>query len=139
MTVISYPIPPNQNEPIKAEYYQPSRFVISGITRGKETIITTTEDMNYVIGQQVRIILPSIYKCYQINQQTGYVLSIPTSKSVTIDIDSSSYDPFVNTAYSVEKPQIVAIGTLRNGSLNSEGRINNINYTPGAFINISPQ
>jgi len=95
MTVISYPIPPYQNLPIEPQNYQPSRFVISDITLGQTTIVTTTEDNNYVIGQLVRLIIPETYGCRQLNESQGYVLSIPADDEVELSIYSVGIDPII--------------------------------------------
>jgi hypothetical protein len=73
--VISYPIPAYQNVPIQAQFYQPSRFFISNITLGKTTLVTTTVQTNYVVGQLVRLLIPYSFGCRQLNEQTGYVIS----------------------------------------------------------------
>lgn len=136
-TVISYPIPAYSNVPIQAQYYQPSRFVISAITLGQTTTVTTTADTNYVIGQQVRLIIPPSFGCRKLNESFGYVLSLPATNQVEIGINSVGSDPYIaSTATTVA--QILAIGDIANGSTNNTGRTNNIIYIPGSFINISP-
>jgi len=135
--VISYPIPLYQNLPIHAEYYQPRRYVISGITRGQTTIVTTSTAHDYVIGQQVRLIIPSAYGTYQLNEAFGYVISIPTTTSVEIDIVSANDDAFI-AATNPQDPQIMAIGDVNSGVVNTQGRINQITKIPGSFIDISP-
>jgi hypothetical protein len=138
-TVISYPIPPYQNLPIEPQNYKPRQFFISGVDLGVETAITTTEDMDYEIGQEVRLLIPPTFGCRQLNNQTGFVVSIPFPNEVTLNIDSSqNVDPFTSSN-STTQPQILAIGDINNGSTNNQGRINNITYPPGAFINISPK
>ena len=97
--VISYPIPAYQNVPIQYEFYQPRGFVISGITRGPTTIVTTSTEHDYVIGQQVRLIIPPIYGTYQLNEVLGYVLSIPTTSSVEININSVNADAYISSPY----------------------------------------
>lgn len=93
-TVISYPIPAYSNVEIEPQFYQPSRFVISAITRGSTTTVTTSTDHNYVIGQLVRLLVPSAYGIGQINNQEGYVISVPSSTQVVVVIDSSRYSAF---------------------------------------------
>jgi hypothetical protein len=137
MTVISYPIPPYQNVPINAQYFQPSQFFISAITLGQTTTVTTTVDNNYTIGQLVRFIIPQSFGIRQLNEQEGYVLSIPNPNQVVVAIDSSFYDPFVSSSATTQ-PQILAAGDINSGFQNSQGRFNNGTYVPGAFINISP-
>jgi len=139
MTVISYPIPVYSNLPIEAQFYQPSRFVISAISLNGATItVTTTEDMNYVVGQLVRLIIPPPFGSRQLNDQEAYVISIPAANQVTLDISSYNVDPFINSAFTT-KAQILAIGNIANGQINSSGRSATGTYIPGSFINISPQ
>lgn len=138
-TVRSPPIPAYQNLPIEPQFYQPSQFFISNIVLGWTTIITTTTNHNYVIGQECRLIIPTVFGCYQLNQQLGYVLSIPSSNEVELSINSTKSDSFI--ASSITFPsvaQIIAVGDINMGATNSQGRINNITYIPGSFIDISP-
>jgi hypothetical protein len=137
MTVISYPIPAYSNLPIDADFYQPSRFVISNITRGQTTTVTTTQDTNYVIGQLIRFIIPPSYGIRQLNEQEGYVIAIPSSNQVTVNIDSTQMDAFINSS-ATTKAQILAIGDINSGPVNT-GRTNNTTFISGSFINISPQ
>lgn len=204
------PIAPESNPPINPQYYQPQRFDISAITRGQTTTVTTTEDMDYVVGQLVRLLIPSYFGSRELNERQGYVLSIPSATQVVVAIDSSknvsafispyatitgatAANPCVLTAsngFSVGQPiqvqdvqgmtqlndvvytilartsttitlnvnssafsaytsggvatlvatlpQIVAVGDINSGQINSDGRINNLTYINGSFINISP-
>ena len=138
-TVISYPIPPYQNVPIEPQYYQPSRFVIYSVTLGQETIITTSVNHNYVIGQLVRLIIPAAFGCFQLNESKGYVLSIPSSNQVLVSIDSSvNVDHFIASSSTAVFPQILAIGDVNSGQTNANGINSTLTYIPGSFINISP-
>jgi len=137
MTVISYPIPPYSNLPINAQYYEPSRFVISAISLGQTTIITTTINNNYVIGQLVRLIIPPSFGTRQLNEQEGYVISIPAANQVELNIYSVGFDLFINSTATTQA-QILAIGDINSGTQNSNGRSNTGTFIPGAFINISP-
>ena len=239
--IISNPIPAYQNVPIHADYFQPSRFFISNISLGVTTLVTTTTNHNFVVGQQVRLIIPYAFGCRQLNEVTGYVIStteqtagkinnqiagttpnvfpnpftgnlftafslpsntqiipgsfgghvaaafyaettppsgsllrnglpsastidyttgdlflsgpqsaltpvfvnfdyeIPLSlNQVEISIDSSrNVDPFI-AANIPNQPQILAIGSVNSGQINTNGILNNSVYVPGSFINISP-
>jgi hypothetical protein len=138
MTVISYPIPPYSNVPIHAEYYNPNRFVISAVTLGLTTIITTTENMNFVIGQQIRLLIPPSYGCYQLNETLGYVLSIPQANQVEVSIDSSrNVDAYIASSDPTCVAQILPIGDINMGKINATGRRNTGTFIPGSFINVS--
>jgi len=131
------PIAPYTNVPIHAEYYQPSRFVIEDIALGTTTIITTTENMNYVIGQQVRLLIPESFGSYQLNERTGFVVSIPAVDQVEVDIDTTLNVNTFTASSATTQAQILAIGDVNSGVTNL-GRTNNRTYIPGSFINISP-
>lgn len=144
-TVISYPIPANQNEPIHSAYFQPSRFVISDISLGQTTIVTATTAMNYVIGQEIRLIIPPMYGSYQLNNETGFVLSLPASNQVEVSINSSqnvdafiAFTPTIPITQGYSQAQIVAIGDTNTGATNGNGNMDTLTYIPASFINISP-
>lgn len=132
------PVAPYNNVPINAQYFKPSAFVISAISLGRSTTVTTTTDMNYVIGQLIRLYIPPSFGCRQLNDSSGYVTSIPSVNEVVVDIDSSqNVDPFVSSS-ATTKAQIVAVGDINNGYTSSNGP-NVVNPSiPGSFTNISP-
>ncbi len=137
MSAIIGPTAPYSNVPIEAQFYQPSRFVISAVSLGVTTTVTTTAAMNYVIGQLVRLIIPPSFGCRQLNESQGYVLSLPTTTQVVLSIDSSKdVDPYIASSASTVA-QILAIGDINTGQINT-GRSGNITYIYGSFINISP-
>src|SRR5665213_2764184 len=86
---ITGPIAPYTNVPINPQWYQPNRFVISAVTLGQTTTITATANMNFVIGQLVRLLIPPLFGCIQLNELEGYVISIPAADQVVLTIDSS--------------------------------------------------
>lgn len=132
------PIALFNNLPIEAQFYQPSRFVISAISLGTTTTITTTEDNNYVVGQEVRLIIPPSFGSYQLNERTGFIISIPASNQFVLNINSSmNVDAFISSSATTQA-QCVAMGDVNSGQTNT-GRTNNLTYVPGSFINISPE
>lgn len=136
--VVSYPIPLYANVPIQAQYYQPSRYVISAVTLGLTTIVTTSVAHNYVIGQTARMIIPPSFGCRQLNEVQGYVLSIPSTTQVELSIDSSkNVDAYIASS-ATTVAQILAIGDLNSGQINANGNLNTLTYIPGSFLNISP-
>lgn len=139
-TVISYPIPAYQNVPIEPQFYQPSRFVITALTMGINTIVTTSTDNNYTIGQTIRLLIPAQYGSFQLNETQGYVIDIPASNQVTVTINSTMANNFIAnpTGNPPCQPQILAIGDNNSGQINASGRSQNNTFIPGSFINISP-
>lgn len=131
------PIAPYSNVPINAQYYQPSRFVISSISTGPTTTITTSVNLNYVIGQLCRLLIPSNCKSIQLNEAEGYVLSVPSANQVQLGIYSVGVTPFLFQS-SGTQAQIMAIGSVNSGQVNDNGSQDTIPYIPGSFINISP-
>jgi hypothetical protein len=137
MSVISYPIPAYNNVPINPQFYQPRFWFISDITRGRTTIVTTTANQDFVVSQLVRFIIPPSSGIRQLNEQQGYVLSIISPTQVEVDIDSRFMDAFTSSSARTQ-PQIIPIGDIGNGQINSNGRTSTGTYIPGSFINISP-
>jgi len=138
MTVISGPVPAYANLPIESQFYQPSRFEISGVTLGQTTTVTTSVDHNYVIGQMVRLLIPPSFGCRQLNETQGFVLLLPAADQVEVSINSSINVDAYTTSVETTKPQILAIGNINGGNINSSGSLSTGTYIPGSFINISP-
>lgn len=142
---ISGPIAPYSNVPIHPEYYKPSRFQISNIVIGLTTLITVnpeiypfaTVNLNYVLGQEVRVLIPNGYGCRQLNEKTGLVISLPTLNQVEISIDSHLFDSFINASLK-QAPQIMAIGDVNTGHINLNNKCMKP-WIPGSFRDISPK
>jgi hypothetical protein len=141
--VITYPIPAYSNPPIEPQYYKPKVFDISAITLGYQTTVTTAVNHDYVIGQLVRLLIPSKYGSRLLNEVKGLVVLIPAVNQVTLDINSIGVDPFIASPTflpyeSHTLPQIVAIGDQNSGLINIYGRSPTQEFIDGSFINISP-
>lgn len=135
-SAITGPIAPYNNVPIEPQYYQPRAYYIEDITIGSTTLVQTTEDHDYVIGNQVRFIIPPESGCRQLNGKTGYVIGIPSSNEILVDIDSVG--SAFTSSLAPTQPQVLAIGDINSGQTNTS-RSNQTTYVPGSFINISPQ
>lgn len=133
------PLAPERNPPIVPEYFRPGVYYITAITQGFSTTITTNVAHQYVIGQLVRFTIPNMYRMIQLDEKEGYVISIPSPTTFIVNIDTTKYNSFVSSpSYGPTKPQVMAIGDINSGAINSQGRINNGTTIPGAFINTSP-
>jgi hypothetical protein len=137
MSAIVGPIPPYSNPPIEPQYFQPSNFFISAISLGIRTVVTTSVNHNYVIGQLVRLIIPPSYGARQLNEQLSYVVDIPALNQVALDVNSFNDDAFINSGLATPA-QINAVGDINNGIISATGRSVPTTNIPGAFINISP-
>lgn len=132
------PIALENNPPIRPEYYSPRERTISAINLGSTTLITTLLDNEFVVGQLIRLIIPSFYGSFQLNGRSGYVIEKPASNQVVVDINSNDSSPFIsNPTYGSTIPQILPIGDINTGVINI-GRTGNQTYIDGSFINISP-
>ena len=136
--LITGPIPPFSNPVIEPQFYSPSRLTITAIALGINTTVTTITNHEYVIGQEIRLIIPYGSGCRQLNEQTGDVISIPNPNQVVVNINSTKSDPFVTTPYR-NLPQIIPIGDVNSGQINANGPKNVGTFIPGSFINISPE
>lgn len=136
--LITGPIPPFNNPAIQPQFYEPSRFQISNIVLGDTTLVTTTENVDYVIGQQVRILIPPQFGCRELNNKTGIVISIPSQNQIEIDIFSLGMSQFINSNAATQ-PQVLAIGDINSGYISTTGRVVSNPAIPGSFINVSPQ
>lgn len=133
------PIAPESNPPIHPEYFKPSVFFISDLTVGIVTIVTTSVNHNYVLGQSVRLLIPETYGSRELNEKIGTVIGIPAADQVTLDINSQFVNPFIPVpGFGPTRPQIVAIGDINTGVISSTGRVVSLTTIPGSFQNISP-
>lgn len=147
--VISYPVPPYANVPIQDQFYSPSRLNIANITRGQTTVIDTTTVHEYVIGQEVRLVIPRLFGSYQLNEAQGYVISIPSTTSVEVTINSVNSDAFIPSPYTATITNITqassAVVTANNSFLRGNyilfsnvGGMTQINGAVGVITAVSP-
>ena len=138
------PRPAYYNPPIKPQYYAPNAFTIASISLGATTTVTINPTFygasnNFVVGQLVRLVIPPFYGSYQLNNKLGYVIAIPAPDQVTLGIDSLGANQFIaSPAYGPTVPQIIPVGDVNTGQINT-GRIGNLTFIPGSFLNISPR
>lgn len=130
------PIAAYNNVPIEPQNYQPRFYFIEGVALGVTTLVTTTVDHDYVIGQECRLIIPPTNGCRQLNEKTGFVISIPAPDQVELNINSAMNVDLFQTSSANTQPQILAIGDVNSGQINT-GVTNQLTYIPGSFINIS--
>ena|SRR6185503_13211530 len=64
------------------------------ITNAFPMVVTTTEDHDYVVGMMVTFMIPIAFGMTELNGLNVQVIAIPTSDSLTINLDSRSFTPF---------------------------------------------
>lgn len=139
-----------QNNPIpQPDWFQPSRFTISAITRGATTTVTVLPalfenqnpiNMDYVVGQQVRFIIPQPYGIRQLNEVDAFVVDITGLNQFVVNVNSLlNFNDFIpSPPFGPTVPHVVPIGDVNSGTINSAGRASTGLFPPGTFINISP-
>ena len=74
--------------------FQPAMRIISSITNAYPAVITTTFDHQYATGMIVRLNIPVGFGMQQANQLFSPIV-VTGSTTFTMDIDTSSFDPYV--------------------------------------------
>lgn len=131
------PKAPYRNPPIHPEYYSPRRFQIEDITLGMTTQVETSDPYDYVVGQVIRLHIPSFFGTYELNDRQANVIALVDDVNFIIDIDSRAYTAFISSPpYSNTPAQVCAIGDVNSGQINTSPTNQNLSI-PGSFINIS--
>lgn len=98
--------------------YQPSMRLVSMITNAANAVITTSFDHGYLVGLIVRVYVPSEFGMVQAHQMVGEVISVPSTSTCTIDVDTSNFDTFVfpdpEPWYINDYPMLVPIGEINS-------------------------
>jgi len=102
----------------------PSSLLITAITQSAPMVISvaignpTTEANTYIVGMNVRLLVPRPYGMYQANGLVGTITAINGS-DFTLTLDSSGFDPFVTPSGNVEQPASIAPSGSRNLQYNN--------------------
>lgn len=76
--------------------FYPNLNVILAITNSYPAVLTLFLPVNYAVNEFLSIRCPNLFGMTQIDKLTGKVLSINTvANTVTMDIDTRGFDPFV--------------------------------------------
>lgn len=69
---------------------------ITAITKAKQAVVTFKDAPTAQVGDILRFAIPTDFKMVELDGQKGTVISVDaTAKTVTIDIDTTSYTAFV--------------------------------------------
>ena len=79
----------------------PSSLIIENITQALKAVVTVsvdpvTEALTYIRGQTIKFRVPSVFGMQQINGLIGKI-SFVDGFNITVDIDSSLFDPFITS------------------------------------------
>lgn len=100
----------------------PSMLLITSMTQSYPLVIGFTvpqfSENTYIPGQLVRLTVPRTWGMYQANGLTGEILTIGSS-TMTVNIDSTYFDTFVNASSSSETPASLAPAGSRNLQFNN--------------------
>ncbi len=122
--------------------YTPFVCDIAAIVTGQNTLVTTSVNHAFVIGQEVQFFIPPVWGMIQLDQMTGYVTAIPTSNEFTVNIDSLGFNAFIIPTPSpfvvITPAQVAGIGDFNTGTVSPGGIPSNPNTIPGAFQNQFP-
>lgn len=95
---------------------QPAMRNITAITNATNALVTTSFAHQYIPGIIVRLYIPQSCGMPQANQQTATILTVPSTTTFTIDLNTTTYQPFSipgspNPHIQVS-PQVVPIGEV---------------------------
>lgn len=102
--------------------YAPRNRTITKITQASSAVITLSVTHGYVVGEKVRVIVPSAFGMTEINGLLGTVTAISTTNNtITVDIDSSGFTAFAfptsaTAAAGVTFAQVVPVGEAATNS-----------------------
>lgn len=131
--------------------YYPGSSAIAAIALGATTVVTTTDQHNFTVGQEVAFRIPSVWGTAELNSlpnvglpgspRYGFVTIVNSPTQVTVNINSTGFTAFTAPTVAqnrgVAYPQIVAVGDNNTGSLLFGSNSNTINgpAISGAYLN----
>lgn len=82
-----------------ADYWYPYKSTITGVSQAVQAVITTTTAHGLTIGQEVRLIVPSIrnsnaFGMTELNGMKAYITEIVSDVEFAINIDTTSFTAF---------------------------------------------
>lgn len=99
----------------QSAFYPKNRY-ITKITQAASAVITLSVTHGYVVGEKVRIYVPSGWGMTEINGQLATITAISTANNtITVNIDSSAYTAFAFPTSAIAAagttfPQVVPVG-----------------------------
>lgn len=120
------------------DLYTPFGTVITAISTGATTTITTAQNHGFVVGQEVFFVIPQVsatvwgttqldtltYNTANVVPQQAYVSSVPAANQIVVNVNSTGYTAFAYPTSAVAAlgmtfPQVLAMGDANSGVTNS--------------------
>ena len=121
--------------------YLPFRCDVTNVTQGQSTVVTTSVNHGFVVGNSVTFIIPKQWGIIQLNGMKGFVTSI-TANTLTVNIDSTFFDAFVTPTVTsptvIDNAQVLCVGDANSGTLSPGSVFAKPNTVPGAYYNTFP-
>lgn len=122
--------------------YTPAIHNLEDVSRSNPALVTTTEDHEYVINQQVQFFIPKQWGMRQLNLVKGYVLTIPNPDEFTVNINTTNFDAFTIPTTPdfvvIDDATVVGIGDANYGQSSPGGVVPLPQTIPGAYQNHRP-
>ena len=119
--------------------YSPGVSVVTAVTTGSTTVVSTTAPHNLVVGQEVAFRVPAAWGITQLNSlpnsvipgspMYGYVTIVNSSTQVTVNINSSAYTAYTSNIAVSSVPGLTPMQLLSVGDVNTGGVV----YSGGAL------
>jgi hypothetical protein len=132
---------------------EPQFLVISNITRGYPTLVTTSTENEYIAGQKVYFSVPityapftrnnssstsyvyPVYGMSEINGMTGTILQISGS-DIYVDIDSTNFSEWQNPNTTTDVDIAIQKKQVQPATLSPAGSSNIYNTTTSSFHSV---
>lgn len=110
--------------------YLPDLKEISSVTKGYLTLVQTSENHDFSVGNSVYFIIPKEFDMIELDNKSGVITAI-TSDTITVKIDSRRFTPFVSAVSYTTPAQVLPLGDRNFGF---QGPVSNDPQgIPGAF------
>lgn len=104
---------------------------------GANTLVTTNIEHGFVVGNLVGFSIPKEYGMRELNAVKAYVLTVPTTTSVLLNLDSRNFTPFIIPTpiptVVLDPAQIIPAGNSNSGYSAPGGVQPTYETIPGAY------
>jgi hypothetical protein len=108
---MSFFLPSDFGPPFGANFI-PNLQYISDITQDQQATVTFVDDHNFTLWEWISFRVPPANGMIQLNNQKGLIISL-TPNTVTIDVNSLGFFPFINNS----DPQIPCVAVAAGSGI----------------------